>query len=87
MQTYRIKFDVSTVVSRLKGVDLGSFSSISPEVTVKAKDPDGACHKALTMFFDQIKKRDSSTKTKMILLELKDDIRVMTAVQINEPKL
>jgi hypothetical protein len=62
---------------RLKDFKLYEFSSTHPIIKVNAQDPDDACFLAMKKLFDIVLDQDPSIETKLLLKDVKHDIRIL----------
>lgn len=78
MRQYKLQFDLLTALPRLKHFKLYEFNKINPVITVEAEDPDDACFLATKALFDIVLGQDPSIETKLLLKDIKHEIRILT---------
>lgn len=67
---------MTLILSRLGDYRLGKFNDNYVTLELDAKDPDDACYLAFKGLCQVILQQDDSTKTKMLLKDIKDDFKV-----------
>jgi hypothetical protein len=70
MKIYKVYMDLSLVMPRLKGFDLGEYSSNFPTIFVEARDPDEACHLSYYKLVEIMLKQDGSPATSALAKEI-----------------
>jgi|TARA_R100000995_G_scaffold84201_1_gene62182 hypothetical protein len=80
MKIYKVRFDLSLVLSRLKHIRLREFNSERPLIFVEAENPDEACYKTYHQFAEILLKEDHR-----LVKEIKDIFNDITITKIETP--
>ena len=83
MKIYKLKLDMSLVISRFKKFKLYNYNLAYPIIFIDADNPDEACYKCLHQFCSMILKQDDSKETASLLKDALFDIRVL---KVTDPK-
>lgn len=83
MKIYKLKLDMSLVISRFKKFKLYNYNFPYPIIFIDAHDADEACYKCMHQFCSMILKQDDTKDTVTLLKDALYDIRV---TQVTEPK-
>lgn len=75
---YNAIIDMTLILPQMKHmkIDLGAFSKATVVYQVEADNPDDACYLCYKGFCDCVLSQSSSTETKNLLKELKNDFIV-----------
>tara|TARA_Y100001938_G_C7864053_1_gene317036 strand:+ start:255 stop:506 length:252 start_codon:yes stop_codon:yes gene_type:complete len=74
MKIYKVKMDLSLVMSRLKKFRLQEYNDNFPTIFVEAKDPDEACYLAYYKLVEILLKQDNSKETSILAKSILHDI-------------
>lgn len=77
MLIFKVRLDLSLVISRLVRFDLHEYNSTAPILFIEAHDPDGACFKAIFNLIQMILKQDDSIESRLLCRSIREDIRVI----------
>jgi hypothetical protein len=77
MLLFKVRLDLSLVISRLIRFNLHEYNSTEPILFIEAADPDGACFKAIFNLIQIILKQDDSIESRLLCRSIREDIRVI----------
>jgi len=76
MKLYKVKMDLTLVMTRLKKFRLKEYNDVSPTIFVEARDPDEACHLAYYRLVEILLKQDNSKETSLLAKDILFDITI-----------